>query len=132
MVDKLNYKKLTENTSECEVEFEDTPESAERIRKNLLRLVDINEVNKMLDEFGLPDLTPSCLMDFEPYIDNAFTCHDKAIATILSEKAKEIRDLSPKIIASILNEKLFLPYGKNNLTNPEIKSELVTGCLSLP
>ncbi|MBC7390892.1 MAG: hypothetical protein H7329_16915 [Opitutaceae bacterium] len=47
MVDMLHYKKISEESAECEVEFEDTPESAERIRKNILRLVDINEVGPM-------------------------------------------------------------------------------------
>lgn len=82
--------------------------------------VDINEITLMLGRFGLPDLTPSCLRDFRQYIDTAFDCHDRAISTILTEKAKEIRDISPRVIASILNEKLFLPYGKKVLTNPEI------------
>ena len=44
MVDMLHYRKITEDTAECE----DTPESAERIRKNILRLVDINEVGPMV------------------------------------------------------------------------------------
>lgn len=48
MVDMLHYRKITEDTAECEVDFEDTPESAERIRKNILRLVDINEIGPMV------------------------------------------------------------------------------------
>lgn len=44
MVDGLNYRKLTTDTSTCEVEFEEELENAERIRKNVLRLEDILEV----------------------------------------------------------------------------------------
>ena len=48
MVDMLHYKKVSEELAECEVEFEDSAENAERIRKNILRLVDINEVEPMV------------------------------------------------------------------------------------
>ena len=47
-VDMLHYKKVSEELAECEVEFEDSAENAERIRKNILRLVDINEVEPMV------------------------------------------------------------------------------------
>lgn len=44
MVDSFNYKKLADGFSVCELEFEEEPESAERIRNNALRLEDILEI----------------------------------------------------------------------------------------
>jgi len=41
MVDALHYKKLDESLAECEVEFTEDAESASRIYKNVIRLVDI-------------------------------------------------------------------------------------------
>lgn len=78
---------------------------------------DVNEVNKILNQNKLPDMLPCCLLSFDSYLENAFNCHDKPIATVLTEKAKEIKKLNPKNIANLLKEKLFLPYGKKSLVN---------------
>ena len=48
MIDMLHYKKISDDLAQCEVEFQDSLENAERIRKNILRLVDINEVEPMV------------------------------------------------------------------------------------
>ena len=47
-VDSLHYRKVADNLAECKVEFEEDPENAERIRKNILRLVDIIEVSPLV------------------------------------------------------------------------------------
>jgi len=44
MVDTLHYKKLDDSFAECEVEFTEEAESAGRIYKNVIRLVDILEI----------------------------------------------------------------------------------------
>ncbi len=44
MVDELHYKKLSEELASCEVEFQEEPENANRIYKNIVRLVDILEI----------------------------------------------------------------------------------------
>ena len=46
-VDRLLYQKVSEHEAECEVEFEDSLENAERIKKNILRLVDINVIENL-------------------------------------------------------------------------------------
>jgi len=44
MVDSLNYKKVGDGLAVCDIEFEEEPENAERIRNNALRLEDILEI----------------------------------------------------------------------------------------
>lgn len=44
MVDELHYKKLSEEEATCEVEFMEEAENAGRIYKNIIRLVDIVEI----------------------------------------------------------------------------------------
>lgn len=44
MVDSFNYKKIAEGHSVCELEFDEEPENAERIRNNALRLEDVLEI----------------------------------------------------------------------------------------
>ena len=82
--------------------------------------IDINEVNDMLDSIELPKLSPSCLRNFVPYITGAFSRQDKDVRAILTNKSDGIMGISPKILANLLNEKLFLPYGKNDLTNEKV------------
>lgn len=48
MVDEIHYKKVGNDLAECMVEFEEDAENAERIRKNVLRLVDILEVEPLV------------------------------------------------------------------------------------
>ena len=43
-VDALQYKKISDSLAECEVEFQEEAENANRIYKNIIRLVDITEI----------------------------------------------------------------------------------------
>jgi hypothetical protein len=44
MVDSFNYKKMVDGFSVCELEFDEEPENAVRIKNNVLRLEDILEI----------------------------------------------------------------------------------------
>jgi acetolactate synthase regulatory subunit len=44
MVDSIHYKKISEDIATCEVEFEEEVENARRIYNNMIRLVDILEI----------------------------------------------------------------------------------------
>ena len=82
--------------------------------------IDIIEITKMLGSLNLPDLTPSCLLSFTPYLE-AFDCFDVPIKIILDDKAKQIIDLNPKIIAGRLGEQLFLPFDRDkDIINQEM------------
>jgi hypothetical protein len=44
MVDELHYKKLSDEAAVCDVEFMEEAENANRIYKNIIRLVDIVDI----------------------------------------------------------------------------------------
>lgn len=82
--------------------------------------IDIIEISKMLESLNLPDLTPSCLLSFTPYLE-AFDCFDVHIKMVLDDTAKQIIGINPKIIVSMLGEQLFLPYDRDkNIINKEM------------
>ena len=46
-LNSFNYKKLDDNKAICEIEFDDTLESATKIYNNMLRIYDIEEVIRL-------------------------------------------------------------------------------------
>ncbi|MFN8439070.1 MAG: hypothetical protein U0V72_15780 [Cytophagales bacterium] len=46
-INSLEYKKLDMLSATCKIEFDEVEEQAEKIYKNMLRSVDINEIEKI-------------------------------------------------------------------------------------
>ncbi|NOU94896.1 hypothetical protein GC093_16945 [Paenibacillus sp. LMG 31456] len=73
-------------------------------------VTDASRINEILVEKQLPLLIPKCLMNFVEYIKKAFNQHDRSIQRVLSKKAGQLNNISPKAMLEKFNNKLFIPY----------------------